>query len=434
MRKTQIISCCDRVAEGVLYLLFFCLMFTNAGTEIFAGVAALAWSVKRILEYRRGGPENFFPDTPLNKALVVFIFINAVATIYSVFWRLSLQAFFAKELKFLAIYFTTVGTINSPRRIMRFFSVLTFCAILMAADAIAQVGWGFDFFRGYSSARLKASFSNPNNFAGWLILIIPALAGLVAMDWKKPGALKVKMLRAALALLLGTCLFLTGSRGAWLGILIGFVVSGYYFLKITSLRSKVILLRACMLILFIVLLLAPPIKMRIMTGGKVNFLSGHIILKRINSRKSAIVRKKLWSEAFDIIEDFPLIGSGLNTYARVAPSYKSFKKGGIYPHNSFLQMTAETGILGLFSFLWVLFVFFKYAWGYVNKSGDLLVLALMSGILAFLIQSFFDTNLYSLRLVVLFWFMFGMTIAAIRLGKGIGAPADAGIRRSDPDS
>ena len=77
-------------------------------------------------------------------------------------------------------------------------------------------------------------------------------------------------------------------------------------------------------------------------------------------------------------------------------------------------MAAETGLLGLFAFLWVLFSFFKMGLQHFNQKRDYLVLGLLSGILAFLVQSFFDTNLYALQMVVLFWFMLGLTVAVIK--------------------
>jgi len=109
-----------------------------------------------------------------------------------------------------------------------------------------------------------------------------------------------------------------------------------------------------------------------------------------------------------------LTGCGLNTYSEVAKNYKSFEGGGIYPHNSYLQKAAEIGLLGIFAFIGILFIFFKTALRYLNQKRDFLVLGLLSGILAFLVHAFFDTHLYSLQLVVLFWYMLGLTIAVIK--------------------
>jgi len=53
---------------------------------------------------------------------------------------------------------------------------------------------------------------------------------------------------------------------------------------------------------------------------------------------------------------------------------------------------------------------------YANKN-TALVVGLLAGISGFLVQSFFDNNLYALQLVVLFWFMMGLTMAVINIEK-----------------
>jgi O-antigen ligase len=114
-----------------------------------------------------------------------------------------------------------------------------------------------------------------------------------------------------------------------------------------------------------------------------------------------------------------LFGCGLNTYSKVVKDYKNFEFGEQYPHNSFLQKTAETGLLGLFAFLLVLFSFFMVSVRHIllYANNNTLVLGLLSGISAFLLHGFFESNLYALQLVVLFWFMLGLTMAVINLEK-----------------
>ncbi|MBL7198377.1 MAG: hypothetical protein ISS47_09810 [Candidatus Omnitrophica bacterium] len=93
---------------------------------------------------------------------------------------------------------------------------------------------------------------------------------------------------------------------------------------------------------------------------------------------------------------------------------------GTYAHNCYLQMLAEIGIIGLASFLWIIGRLFKSSIRSFKKSRDLLLLGLLAGIIAFLVHSFFDTNLYSLQLSVLFWAMLGLTVARIEISKITG--------------
>jgi len=69
----------------------------------------------------------------------------------------------------------------------------------------------------------------------------------------------------------------------------------------------------------------------------------------------------------------------------------------------------------LLAFLWVLWRFFKQGFRMLTRLEDsneaLLLLGIMAGLLAFLVQSFFDTNLFALRLVMLFWVMMGIGVS-----------------------
>jgi len=47
----------------------------------------------------------------------------------------------------------------------------------------------------------------------------------------------------------------------------------------------------------------------------------------------------------------------------------------------------------------------------------------LTGLSGFLVQSFFDTNLYSVQLNTLFWFVMGMVIVSIRVGEAGRGPA-----------
>lgn len=136
-------------------------------------------------------------------------------------------------------------------------------------------------------------------------------------------------------------------------------------------------------------------------------------------------RYNFWKEALLIIKDYPLFGAALNTYSEVAPRYR-INWGG-YPHNCYLHMAAETGLAGLASFLWLLFVFLWRSWSRILKVQDRFLLSLamggLTGLSGFLVQSFFDTNLYSVQLNTLFWFVMGMVIVSIRVGEAGRGPA-----------
>jgi len=399
----KIIKYCDKIIEICLYLLIFCLPFAKAGVETFAWIAIAAWSVKKLLLFKIGKKISVVYAEDLNKALALFVIINALTVLVSVDFSLSIRAFFGKILKFIILYFCAVETINSKRRLRNIITVMIISAILIVTDAGVQYFSGKDFLRFFPYQRLRASFTSANAFGGWLIMFIPIFSVIFAAKQLSALGIRIKpIIMETLVVLMLICLALTNSRGAWLGFLSGLGLIFYRFTKAFRQGNKILLYLSMVVFLISALFVLPQtVKERINSIVSIDY--------------SGLERMDLWKESLSIVDDFPILGCGLNTYSVVAPHYKISREGGIYPHNSFLQMAAETGLLGLLAFFWVLFRFFKMGLQNLNQGKNPLLLGILSGILAFLVHAFFDTHLYSLQLVVLFWFMMGFAVAVMRL-------------------
>lgn len=418
INKDKILIYLDRAIVVSLCFLIFCLPFAKAGVESFVWFALALWILKRVLGYRTSSFWGMFPETGLNKALVILILANLLSVIFSANYGLSLRGFFGKELKFLAIYFMLVEVINSRERLRVVLITIVVSAVLIVTDVGVQYFQGVDFLRNYTLELLRGPFLSHNDLGGWLIVIIPLFLGLLVESKIKSKRLKASLLM--LVVLLFICLLGTYSRGAWLGFAAGFSLWAYYYIDNITLKNRLLCLSVGICLLAIFLILPQPIKVQVKTIGRVSFKATETINSRIKStlkieEGSTPIRLNLWKESLRIIEHYPLAGCGLNTYSIVARGYKSFNGGGIYPHNSYLQMAAETGLFGLFAFFWVLFTFFKIGLRHLHQRRNFLALGLLSGILAFLIHAFFDTHLYSLQLIVLFWYILGLTMAVINL-------------------
>ena len=418
LNKDKIILYSDRAVLTCLCFLIFCLPFAKAGAETFTWFAIFLWVLKRVSGYRGQSFWGMLAQTELNKALGVFFLANFISVIFSTHFGLSLRGFLGKELKFILIFFMLIESVNSRRRLKIILTAIIFSAVLLIVDAAVQYFSGKDFLRGYFLSRLTASFFSANGFSAWLIVIIPLFLGLSFSP--KIINKRVKLILYPLIGGLLICLLMTYSRGGWLGLIIGLAVIFGYIFKDFSLKLKILCLSLVVGLSVMFFILPQSVQFKIKNIGRFNVKSEGTINARIKStlniRKGSIpIRFHLWKESLRIVKDYPLAGCGLNTYAIVAKNYKSFSLGGVYPHNSYLQMAAETGLSGLFAFFWFLFNFFKIGLRHFKKSKNYLVLGLLSGILAFLVHAFFDTHLYSLQLVVLFWFMLGLTVAVIKL-------------------
>ncbi len=104
---------------------------------------------------------------------------------------------------------------------------------------------------------------------------------------------------------------------------------------------------------------------------------------------SGLVRRTQWSETFHLLADHPYLGVGLNGYPTAlvpyhdATTYEIFQ----YPHNVFLNVWSELGLLGLIGFLGIVFFICRFAW---QHREDPWVLACFAALLTMLIHGLVD--------------------------------------------
>ena len=139
-------------------------------------------------------------------------------------------------------------------------------------------------------------------------------------------------------------------------------------------------------------------------------------------------RGVIWQNSWEIFKRHPVIGNGLNTfYVEYMNIRDDEYKGthGSYAHNCYLQMAADIGITGLLTFLLfigaVLIKGFKAASRIKDPLYYSIAMGISLGLLAFLIHSSVDTNLYSLNLSALFWMAAGLLMAVIKMSEKKGA-------------
>jgi O-antigen ligase len=135
-------------------------------------------------------------------------------------------------------------------------------------------------------------------------------------------------------------------------------------------------------------------------------------LKMIKRSNTIAWRLEVWQDSMLMIKDRPLFGHGVNTYMPLFQGYRrQIHNYPTYAHNCFIQLACEIGLLGVAAFGWIFLRLFLDGWRRIRTMAlgqdglPLLSLGLLASIGAYLVHSFFDTNLYSLQLGVLLWFL-----------------------------
>jgi O-antigen ligase len=96
-------------------------------------------------------------------------------------------------------------------------------------------------------------------------------------------------------------------------------------------------------------------------AGLLLFIFRKVVIERFSEGLETLVyRLNLMQSAFEMIKSHPLLGIGINNYARVMDDYVPFflTQERWIVHNHYLLVAAETGLAGIGCFLVLLFVLF----------------------------------------------------------------------------
>jgi O-antigen ligase len=137
-------------------------------------------------------------------------------------------------------------------------------------------------------------------------------------------------------------------------------------------------------------------------------------------------RAHLWQVTVQMLRDHPIFGTGLYGFAKTIQPYRGgvYEEKLIYPHNLILNFWTELGILGLASFLWLLFQAFRVGWqGWVR--GALawrpLQLGIVLAMVSVVVHGMVDVPYFKNDLALEFWVFLGVAWAGAQQSPGADA-------------
>ncbi len=129
-------------------------------------------------------------------------------------------------------------------------------------------------------------------------------------------------------------------------------------------------------------------------------------------------RLQIWSDTLHMLRDHPILGAGLRAYTQVmAPYVSTHRIPELYPHNVYLAMWSEIGLLGLAAFVALLVMLLWRGWRGFYRAHDFarpLLWGTSAAFVAIAVHGFFDTPYYKNDLAVEFWIVAALEIAALR--------------------
>lgn len=362
----------------------------------------------------------------ISKAALVF-FVLALFFLFStllsyhriVNFSEATSAFFMNALPFLLLY-----TILKCRGLIDFnrWSLYSCYAVLVIfIIVVGQITYGY-FLDGVLNINysIRATFSNKNFVSETLILFLPfLLAGSISNQVNRKILYRISILcTVALVLLLKTI-------SAWLVLLVTLVlfIPVYYkffqregqLTKSTKTRLKYgVLILVLGLILLLVSGFFKPMLNKIDSVEKYFSTDVNSMITKADSANinSVYDRILLWNNSYKLFKEEPITGVGLSNWIVMYPKFgiggAQHLNSGVmhfeHPHNEYLLLLSETGMLSLVAFLSLLFFALYTAGRNFRKNRDGTFYLFFCGILSFLLLSFFGYPAhrpYSVFLLVL---------------------------------
>ncbi len=279
-----------------------------------------------------------------------------------------------QQLRFLMFFFVCAGILVALYGFYQFMFPAKYSGVWVDTDMFQDIR-----FRVYST------LENPNVLGEYFLLVIPVAFACFLNSEKM--ILKLFYLGATGIMML--CLILTYSRGCYIGILVAMGM----FLVLLDRRFILLGILGLLLLPFV---LPDTIINRFMSIGNMQ-------------DSSTSYRVYIYMGTIAMLKDYWLcgIGPGTDAFNQVYPAYAYNSISAPHSHNLFLQVMCDAGICGIFVFVAIIYQYYKAAFASLTRERDkknrTLIIAGISAISGFMVQSLFDYTFYNYRVMLLFW-------------------------------
>jgi O-antigen ligase len=408
--------------EWGLYILIFSMLLSpeimvgaTGGNSLGRGVTlrledallliiGLSWFARNAVFKELG----LFLRTPLNKPILFYMLACILSTGFGVIGG-SVQIktgflYVLKYFEYFIVFFMVVNHTRSRSQAKRFIFCLFLTALLAAAAGMVQTP---------SGERVSAPFEDtgePNTLGGYLLFIGMTAAGIAS---------KVKKGRTRyLLIFLIVCLmppfFLTQSRSSYLALALACLAFGWM-----SERRLIIMGLIAVGFLLSPLFLPDVVKQRIAYTFNQPEDAGQIAIGDVRLDSSTSARLESWNLALKNFALQPIMGYGVTGYSFVDAQIP--------------RVLIETGLIGLVTFLYLLYSIFKLARSRLSQTEDPffkgLAMGFMAGFAGLVVHALGVNTFIIVRIMEPFWFFAGIiTVLPVIAGEAASVPPKRIVR------
>ncbi|HQY53417.1 MAG TPA: O-antigen ligase family protein [Ignavibacteria bacterium] len=304
-------------------------IFSIALLQIFTSSAIILWIVKIIVT------KNYtFVKTPLDKIFLIFIAARILSIPLSLYPEISYIRFL-KEIIFYTIFFVVTNEFDVTNRK----KIILVLRLIIITGIVSSVYGCFNFLTG-SVERATSLTGGYYTLGIYLTLVLSIL--LFTKKGKNLIPTNIGWYFSVLIIISG--IICTLNRMHW--VLMVFLIIISFIIN----KDK-ILITGFILLVILSILIIPDIMNRF------DLL--------INLMSNTSDRNIIYQAALDMVFNRPIFGHGLATFKEIFPSFDKVGDGAINSwHNDFIQVYMESGIVGLFSYVFLIISVLKI--GYIN--------------------------------------------------------------------
>ncbi len=295
----------------------------------------------------------------------------------------------------------TLHYVKNSKQIRKLFWGLMIWGVVLSLLQLYQVLQQGNILLTVLTKNIHLSWGSSNYIAAFYAILIPLILSMIFTRGISSIA-KGVLLCATLLMIIS--MFLTGSRGAVVALIVGLIVLLWRF---HSWRMTTAFLFFCGFAGVIIFSIPSS---QIIWQGLVGYQTSPSVLSRI----------ELWQESLRIFRLHPILGVGLGNI-----NYHVQLAGTLFmrSHNLVLELLSETGIIGLLLFLSLLIGILRAQIKNCQQiQGDFqksLAWGILAGTITALTHSMVEPNISSYMFSILFWLIVGISLKQNELNTSV---------------
>jgi len=322
-----------------------------------------------------------------------FFLVMIIGIPFAYHRRVAFDEVFTKYLANVLFFYIALIELRSYADFKRFFTVILFSVAFLSFNSLV---FG-NFLRG--RFEMEGSMFDPNDMAYVLISLLPISIYFIV---SKSGFLKKVIALSALIFSL-IVILLSGLRGGIIGM--GALLITFIFIKNRAIKPS-----------YKIAFLAIMVIVAVIYSGAID-TERYLTITNLASdynMTDEFGRVQIWKRGVHLLLTHPLTGVGVNCFPN-AMGYLRESLGLIpkwqSPHNSYVQVAAETGFVGFFLFFSLIlgslrrFFVLRRAGG-LPYDLDIISALMLGGFVGHLVAAFFLTQAYSIFFTLFFIFAF----------------------------